>query len=313
MSSSLKINHTLNLASDISVNLVVAKSLLEGYDMSTVYMLTELEGYEGNVAGQSTIFTLYPVEQGNYYYFTLEGLTAVRMNDRIRSVLHGVKDGQAYYSPVDDYSVADYAYSQMSRATTAPSLKTLCADLLRYGSAAQIYKKYRTDHLANSSMTDTYRGYLSDISAVSFGSTNTVLSDMDTPAINWIGKSLELNSKVALKFIFSLENYAGDVSDLELEISYIDRTGATQTIRISDAEVYGTIANRYSFTFDGLLASELRTVISVRVCVGDTYLSRTLQYSADTYGSNKTGELGDLCKALFAYSDSAKAYFPGNN
>ena len=29
----------------------------------------------------------------------------------------------------------------------------------------------------------------------------------------------------------------------------------------------------------------------------------------DTYGNNKTGTLLDLCKALFAYSDSAKAFF----
>lgn len=43
--------------------------------------------------------------------------------------------------------------------------------------------------------------------------------------------------------------------------------------------------------------------------VGETPLSCTLQYSDDTYGNNKTGSLLTLCKALFAYSDSAKSYF----
>ena len=51
------------------------------------------------------------------------------------------------------------------------------------------------------------------------------------------------------------------------------------------------------------------SVVSVQVYHGETPLSCTLQYSADTYGNNKTGKLLTLCKALFAYSDSAKTYF----
>ena len=40
----------------------------------------------------------------------------------------------------------------------------------------------------------------------------------------------------------------------------------------------------------------------------DHYYERRI-YSPDTYGNGKTGTLGDLCRALFAYSDSAKAWF----
>jgi hypothetical protein len=47
----------------------------------------------------------------------------------------------------------------------------------------------------------------------------------------------------------------------------------------------------------------------VQIFDGEIPVSATLQYSPDTYGNNKTGTLLDLCKALFAYSDSAKAYF----
>ena len=79
-------------------------------------------------------------------------------------------------------------------------------------------------------------------------------------------------------------------------------------MRITGPEAYG-VAGRYAFSFDGLLAAELRSVVSVRILEGNAPLSCTLRYSADTYGNNKTGALGYLCKALFAYSDSAKAYF----
>ena len=78
---------------------------------------------------------------------------------------------------------------------------------------------------------------------------------------------------------------------------------------LTDPTAYGSVATRYAFDFDGLLAAELRSVVDVAVFAGDTQVSSTLRYSADTYGNNKTGTLLELCKALFAYSDSAKDYF----
>ncbi|MBP3413340.1 MAG: phosphodiester glycosidase family protein, partial [Oscillospiraceae bacterium] len=145
--ASLKLNHSLNLASDISVNLLISKTLLEGFDMSTVYVESTVDRYEGNqLTGTSTI-RIEPVENGNYYYFTLNGLTAVQMNDRISSVLHGTKKGQPYCSPVDEYSIAAYAYSQMNNPDRPEALKIHCADLLRYGAKAQIFKNYRTNAL----------------------------------------------------------------------------------------------------------------------------------------------------------------------
>ena len=66
------------------------------------------------------------------------------------------------------------------------------------------------------------------------------------------------------------------------------------------------------FDFDGILAAERRSVIHMAVYVGETLISKSLLYSADTYGNGKTGALETLCKALFAYSDSAKAYFLNN-
>ena len=306
-----KLGHTLNLASDISVNLAVSKSLLTGFDMSSVYLLAELEVYEGNSKTGTRTVKLLPVEQGNYYYFTLTGLTAVNMNDRIRSVLYGTKNGQVYCSPTDDYSIGDYAVSQMNKATASPALKTLCADLLRYGAKAQIYKAYRTDALADSTMTASQTAYLSDIDAVTFGNTNAVLNDLANAPVQWQGKALNLESKVALKFIFSLASYQGELSALRLQVKYRDIGGEEKTLSLSDAELYNAEKSYYSFTLDSLLASELRSVVSVRIYDGSTPVSCTLQYSADTYGNNKTGSLLTLCKALFAYSDSAKAYFIG--
>ena len=297
---SLTILHSLNLQSDIAVNLTIPLAYLEGYDR---YVM------ETTVNGKT--YLLNPEIKGSYVYFTVEGLTAVNMNDNISSVLHLTKGDEVYISPEDNYSIAYYAYAMMNRENASTLVKTLCANLLRYGSAAQIYKNYHTDCLADEEMTEEQKTYLTDLDTVTFGSANAILSDLENPAISWVGKTLNLESKVSMKYVFSKGSYTGELSDLTLHVSYENTRGEPVSQILSDAEVYNASVGYYAFTLDTLLAAELRSVVSVQIYAGDTPVSCTLQYSADTYGNNKTGALLDLCKALFAYSDSAKAYFAG--
>ncbi len=307
MVDGITIYHSLNLASDISINYAVPKTQLEGYENISMKCLLPI--YEGNVLVGTREMVLEPVENGHYYYFTLTGLTAVNVGDAVEASLHMTKEGKTCFTATDTYSVAQYAYSQMGKDTVADSLKTLCAELLRYGSKAQIFKGYRTDSLADAAMTETHRAYLSDMEAVTFGNTNKVLNDLEDAPITWVGKVLNLQSKVALKFVFNTAGYSGNLDDLNLRVSYTDIEGKTVTATVKELESYNAAGGLYAFSFDGLLAAELRSVVSVQIYAGNVPVSCTLQYSADTYGNNKTGTLLDLCKALFAYSDSAKVYF----
>jgi hypothetical protein len=236
-------------------------------------------------------------------------MTAVQMNDKLTAVLYGSKDGQEFYSPVDEYSIATYAYSQMRKTGAAETLKTLCADLLRYGAKAQIFKSYRLDALVDANMTEEHKSFLSDIDSVVFGNTNSVLNDLENAPIHWEGEALDLASKVAVKFVFSKGTYTGDLADLTLKIICEDIYGNVKDMTIENPELYNADYGYYAFTLDALLAAELRSVLSGQIYNGETPVSCTLQYSADTYGNNKKGNLLELCKALFAYSDSARAYF----
>ena len=309
MDPAIEIRHTLNLASDISINYVVAASQLADYD--SYYLECVLPVYNGNELVDSSTVRIEPVLKDSYYYFTLTGVTAVQMGDEIEATVYLRKDGAPYVSAADSYSVAAYAYSQLDKVGVADSLKTLCADLLCYGSAAQTFKGYRADALADAAMTPEQMSYLSDLETVTFGNNNAILDDVDIPEITWAGKSLNLESKVVLKFIIETASYPGAVEDLTLRVSYKDYTGQDQTVFLSEPTAYGSSGTRYAFDFDGLLAAELRSTVDVAVFAGETQLSSTLRYSADTYGNGKTGTLLTLCKALVAYSDSAKAYFIG--
>ena len=104
-------------------------------------------------------------------------------------------------------------------------------------------------------------------------------------------------------------SYTGDVSDLTLRVSYEDIYGQPKTLSLANGVLYHADHGFYAFTLDSLLAAELRCVLSVQIYEGETPVSCTLQYAADTYGKNKSGALLDLCRALFAYSDRAKTYF----
>ena len=307
LDTTITIGHTLNLASDISVNFAVKSTLLKDY--VNHFMAVEIPIYEGNEKTGSRTEILTPVLNGSYYYYTLTGLTAVNMRDEVIATLYMEKDGKFFASNPDTYSVAQYAYSQLNKAGTADSLKALCADLLRYGKEAQVYKSYRLDSLADANMTADHCAYLSDAETVVFGSNNETLADLENPVITWAGKSLSLDSKVAVKYIFNLGSYTGSVDSLTLKVRYVNRNGESVETILSGAELYNANQKRYAFTFDGLLAAELRSVVDVAIYQGNTRLSQTLRYSPDTYGNNKSGQLLTLCRALFAYSDTAKAYF----
>ncbi len=302
-----KLSHTLNLASDISLNYAISKELAEGYE--DLYVMVEKEQYEGNLPTGTSTFRLDAVERGNYYYFTLEGLTAVEMNDLLTARLYGEKDGVEYASVEDSYSIATYAYTQLGRNNTSAELKALCAELLRYGSAAQIFKGYRTDAPADGNLTEAQKALLADLESVAFGNHNWEGAELAQPQVRWKGKALDLNTKLSLRYVVELKDYSGSPEELSLRISYTDITGEEITAEVKGATPYGSSATSYAFTFDGLLAAELRTVLTARVYQGETALSNSLTYSADTYGNGKTGNLLTLCKAVFAYSDAASRYF----
>lgn len=300
LDESITINHTLNLASDIAVSFVVAKEQLADYDSFLLECRLE----------DDSLVTVEPVLNGNYYYFTLTGMTAVRMKDEIRATLRMQKNERDYYSPEDIYSIAQYAYTALSKDSTPDSLKRLCADLLRYGAAAQLFKNYRTDRLADKDMTAEQQAYLRDLETVSFGNTNEEVMVLPQPPVTWVGKTLNLESKVTLKYVIDTSAYTGALDELSLQVTYADYAGEPKTVVISRLTPYSEAKGWYAFDFDGLLAAELRTVISASIYQGSTQISNILRYSPDTYGKGTSDPLLlRLCQALYAYSDSASAFF----
>ena len=307
LDSNVKIYHSLNLASDIAINYAVKPADLAKYD--SYYMECILPVYEGNEFVGTETLILQPELRSGYYYFVLDGLISLEMNNMVDATLHMTKDGREYISNVDSFSIATYAYSQLNNASAPEALKALSANLLRYGAKAQLWKGYRTDALADSAMTEAHMAYLSDLDSVEFGNNNQILTDITNPVITWAGKTMSLESKIVVRFVMNTTNYTGDLDDLSLRITFVNINGETETVTLTEHKVYNASRNFYAFDFDGLLSAEMRCVLNVAVYQGNTQLSPTMVYSIDTYGASTTGTLRTLVQAMVAYGDSAKAFF----
>lgn len=302
----IHIHHTLNLENSIALNYVVPASELKNYD--SFYLECIIPEFEGNVQIGESVVEIQPVLKGNYYYFVLDGLSAVRMNDRVEAIVRMMKDTLPYCSAVDRFSIADYAYSILNNTAMEDALKTLCADLLRYGAEAQAFKGYRTNAPADAKMTAAHRAYLTNSDTISFDETDQLLGDVIEPSITWVGKTLSLDSKVGIKFVFDAKGHSPE--GLTVKVRYQDNAGVEKTIVLANPTIYNASAGYYAVTFYDLTAAELRTVITVAVYDGEGQVSESLQYGSESYAAKTEGtSLEPLCKALFAYSDSAKAYF----
>jgi hypothetical protein len=299
--------HTLDLATDITLNYAVSKNEFKVFDK--IWMKIDRPIYEGNTLVETETFVLEPIEKGDYYYFALEGMTAIHMNDMIQAVVCGQKDGVDYMTETDTYSIGTYAYNQMAKEDATPELRAVCAELLRYGGKSQLFKGYRTDALVDGAMTEVQKSYLTSLEDVEFGSCNQTMNDLPGASATWKGKSLDLQSKVSLRMILDLSRYTGSVDEVSVRVSYIDMDGKERVSIIENHEVYREDKGLYAFDFSDLRIAELRTVLSAAAYCGDTQISATLQYSMDTYGKGKTGDLLVTCQALVAYADAARNYF----
>ncbi len=300
LDENIKMLHSLNLTSGIEINFVVSAAQLEDYDSYYLECVSQISG--------ETI-SLAPVRNGNYYYFTLNKLTAFKMNDLYDATLHMTKDGAPYVSNVDSYSVAEYAYAQLNLANSGDKMKRLCANLLQYGAAAQTWKKYRLDALVTDAMTEVHKGYLTDPAGVTFTDNYKVLNDIENPQISIVRKTLSVESKIVVRYVVDATNYLDKLDQLSMRVTYQGVDGIEKTVILDECEIYMAGTNYYVFDLEALIAAELRTVISAAVYEGDTQISTTMQYSVESYGVPTTGTVRALCQAMLAYGDSAFAYF----
>ena len=309
----IQVRYNCAFGSDFSMVYAVPLADLAG--CTDIRLTVERERYEGNTPAGTDMRTLLPtaytIGGAAYDRFDYNGIGASMMGDSLTATLHFVYDGAAYSRDLGTHDLKQYALGRL-RNSASEDYRTLMADLLSYGAAAQTYLGYRNDAPVNVDLNDTEKALTNRAYAPLTGAQDD--GDTGTYPAAITQKEFRLGDKIALYLATDLDKDS-DLSDVTLRIRYTDRLGNAVERRVSGATfAYNEAAGGYTVYFDELKASELRSVLTLTLVRGGTQISRTVQYSFDTYVESLfAAGIDPAYKALLEntlrYADSARKYF----
>jgi hypothetical protein len=233
-------------------------------------------------------------------------------------------DGSYVYSRQVSYSPADFAYSQLQKASVSDVAKSLYVSILNYGSEAQIYTGYRTDALINRNLTPEMLAYdveyRSDMVHSISKPSSEKQGDLARTATGFSKRNptISLESAFAINYYFTpdripagqMQFYYWDASDyLGAEVLSTDNATGQMTM-ISTAEGYRA-------TLSGISAKDIDAPLYVCGIYsdeeGNTYSTGILPYSIGSFCGNQVNTGSERCKPLAAaiavYGYCAATYF----
>lgn len=309
----------LALDSNIDMYFYVPKAGSENYDSVKLNVelssnVTQLDVVAEDTLGEQDVFV-----------FVFEGIAAKQMAEELKVTTVGYLGDVGYtmrptYTSVQSY--CDYMLSEDSGESD--SLKTLCADLLNYGSAAQTFFDYKTDALANATMTDAQRGYATATTPAT-SSCLELTSAPEAATVTLSSAMLKLDSEIDVALLFESEFEDSKISfDVWIDMNDNDTRDEGETRTLSAAEsgymTYTAGTKSYRMVMlGGIPAACLRDKIYVTAYVNGVAASACLRYSVETYADamikaaaeadplSRDARLANLCVTLMKYADAARS------
>lgn len=303
---------SLTLESSIIMNVMVGKTEVDYFD--DVYVEVTRTTTEGELVEKIFDFDTY---NSSFYKFIYHGVTPQGMNDDLKFIVYGFKDGVKYWGPEYHYSVSNYI-QQLFSSTKSTNLKTLLADLVYYGYQYQLYTNYNTDNPLTNILTEeqlTYRTKdaleLNNISTSSY-------EIIDNPAVR-TGASLRIDSKVSIMLVLANQDESNPVDFTKVKVKVIKDNGNPVYYSYKEnPEMFEKSGNYFNFYYDGVEAKESgKPVYFTVVDENNKPISNTRRYSIESYcylqKDSSNQKLKNLCDALMRYCKSAEKYFANPN
>lgn len=232
-------------------------------------------------------------EKTGYYKFKYTGINPQCMNDTLKAELIA---GGEVLAVKENYSVKAYCDNMATgqsglnlSASQHKQLTTLLADMLTYGSAAQEYRDYNTENLADAS---NWVGEYKSTFTVPAGVKNvTGNTDVDNK-VKSVGLHMANVNKIYFKMILT------DDVIVKLNGAVVDKS----TFVKNDDGAYTV----YS---DGIMATQFDDVFTLTLEKNGETIS-TVQYNVNAYIQAKYNASGvlNIVKALSNYGASATRY-----
>ena len=309
----LGLRHNCSFGNDLSMLYAIpVESLRNCYDISLI-VTKDYVLQDGTVEQREKTLTPveYTIDGTTYYRFDYKEVSAKEIGDTLIAYLDFTKGEQNYNDKVDEYSLKQYAEERLA-ASANESFKRLLVDLLNYGAAAQTYFEYKTDKPVNAELTEEQKA----LSTGKYKEITKVVSDEDTGVYEAeiTRKNIKFGNRIELLVATSFGK-DDNLDGVKLKVAYTTANDSEAVGYVDGKDfVYRTDVNAYTAYFDGLKASEFRSVLLLTLVRGDEAISATVKYSLDTYALNRLEASEDenyreLLKKTLIYSDSAKNYF----
>lgn len=309
----LGLRHNCSFGNDLSMLYAIPVESLRNCSDISLIVTKDYVLQDGTVEQREKTLTPveYTIDGTTYYRFDYKEVSAKEIGDTLIAYLDFTKGEQNYNDKVDEYSLKQYAEERLA-ASANESFKRLLVDLLNYGAAAQTYFEYKTDKPVNAELTEEQKA----LSSGAYDEITKQISDEDTGEYEAkiTRKNIKFGNRIELLVATSFEKDS-ILDGVKLKVVYTTASGEKGVETIDGADfVYRTDVNSYTAYFNGLKASEFRSVLFLTLVRGDEAISATVKYSLDTYAANRLEASTDenykeLLKKTLIYSDSAKNYF----
>lgn len=316
---------TLSLEGEIHINQYVQITGFEGVDIAQKGGLlvwdreiSEEEAVFG-AAGATVRAGLIPVD-GEYAQRT-DGIAARRYADRLYlRVYLEVAEGVYAYGPLTEYSVQQYCENKLDDAGSSPELKELCAAMLHYGTAAQVYfDDYRPYGYANANITALYPPSSWDPGLLTPAAEVPVSGICATGDVADKGRSLSLTGAVCINYYYETA-FPGEAVTAELLI-WDGAAGPLTSENVTCRKPLALADGVYSAQSDGICTR--RYGDTIYACAhfvddqGRDHYSDIGAYSPEQYAANKlangTGALQEVCRRMVIFGGCAQRYFAAVN
>ena len=272
------ISPSLSLEENINMNAYV--KIKEGTDPADYDVLVT---FDGETTKEGTLADLGDYSRGEYKLSDIAVVAAPQMN--VPAVVTIAYKGVEVISNAE-LTVRAYAEDWIERSTTDNDLRELLIALLDFGAYSQLQFNYDTTNLANSK-------YSSGIVPSTVVPTFEVRTEGSVSGIS--------GSKIALTL----------VSDTTMNMYFAAAKKGSYQFKIDGEEASATYSKKeYKVALPKIAVAELGDTHAFTVTGGNATMTVTAAPLAYAYQhQNDSGDLGNVCKAVYLYYLAAVAYF----
>lgn len=302
---------TCEFASEVRALLAVRSAQVEQF--AEVYCVFTLE--DGRNITVKADKASVSADKKNVYYPI--GVTPQGLHSDLKVKFYGVTaDGITTWGQEYTYNMAkNYIVPQLNKSTDT-NWKTLLVELMYYGYENQVQANWKLDQPLTDLLTAEQKALHSTEALTLNRYQNTAYVTCENPETTWRAVNAEFGATTNIVF----RTRALTVTDDLKAVVEVEGEAEPYTYYYNDPEdvQYFTSDNvgGIYFKFAELPAKRLRSKIYVTLYKGDTPITNTFEYSAETYCKAQQGkgtQLERTTDQLMRYGNAARAYFGVTN